>query len=147
MSQDLRLDRLRRMVESDPYAKTLGVEVELYGEAVRTITKTNDGLVGNVNLPALHGGVVGSLLMLTASLQLNAQLDEDERPTLLDIDIDYLRSGRVVPTYGSATVIRKGRRAATLHSRLWQEDEERPIATGRMSFLLQRDLKTQITLV
>lgn len=85
--------------------------------------------------------------MLTAALQLNVQMAEDERATLLDIDVDYLRSGRVIQTFGSATLIRKGRRAATLAARLWQEDEQRPIASGRMSFLLQRSEEAPLTLV
>jgi uncharacterized protein (TIGR00369 family) len=142
-----RLDRLKAIIDSDAYAKTLGLDVELRGDSVRTITNTTEDLVGNVNLPALHGGVVGSLLMLTAALQLNVQMAEDERATLLDIDVDYLRSGRVIQTFGSATLIRKGRRAATLAARLWQEDEQRPIASGRMSFLLQRSEEAPLTLV
>ena len=130
-------ERIKALLESDPYAGVLGLSVSIIDGAIQTKSETSHSLVGNVNLPALHGGVVGSLMMLTASLELHHQLDSNQSAMLLDMDVDYLRSGRVIPTYGRADLLRLGRRTATMTATLWQEDKNRPIAFSRMSFLVK----------
>ena len=62
----------------------------------------------------------------------------DRSPRLIDIDIDYLRSGKARPTYGQAEIVRGGRRMANIRAVLWQDDPERPIAIGRLQFLLPK---------
>jgi acyl-coenzyme A thioesterase PaaI-like protein len=57
-------------------------------------------------------------------------------PKPVDINIDYLRSGRGVTTYASARLARQGRRVVNVHSQLWQEDESKPIAALRGHLLL-----------
>ena len=61
-------ERIKALLESDPYAGVLGLSVSIIDGAIQTKSETSHSLVGNINLPALHGGVVGSLMMLTASL-------------------------------------------------------------------------------
>ena len=130
-------DRIKTLLESDPYAGVFGLSASIIDGAIQTKSETSQSLVGNINLPALHGGVVGSLMMLTASLELHYQLDGNQSAMLLDMDVDYLRSGRVIPTYGLADLLRLGRRTATMTATLWQEDKNRPIAFSRMSFLVR----------
>ena len=62
---------IRAVVESDPYAGVLGLSASIVDGAIQTMSETSQSLVGNINLPALHGGVVESLMMLTASLELH----------------------------------------------------------------------------
>ena len=130
-------ERIKALIESDPYAGVLGLSASIIDGAIQTKSETSQSLVGNINLPALHGGVVGSLMMLTGSLELHYQLDSNQTAMLLDMDVDYLRSGRVIPTYGRADLLRLGRRTATMTATLWQEDKNRPIAFSRMSFLVK----------
>ena len=128
---------IKAVVESDPYAGVLGLSASIVDGAIQTLSETSQSLVGNINLPALHGGVLGSLMMLTASLELHHQLDGNQSAIMLDMDADYLRSGRVIPTYGRAHLLRLGSRTATMTATLWQEDKNRPIAFSRMSFLVR----------
>ena len=130
-------ERIKALIELDPYAGVLGLSASIIDGAIQTKSETSQSLVGNINLPALHGGVVGSLMMLTGSLELHYQLDSNQTAMLLDMDVDYLRSGRVIPTYGRADLLRLGRRTATMTATLWQEDKNRPIAFSRMSFLVR----------
>ena len=67
-------ERIKALLDSDPYAGVLGLSVSIIDDAIQTRSETSQSLVGNINLPALHGGVVGSLMMLTASLELHLSL-------------------------------------------------------------------------
>jgi len=57
-------------------------------------------------------------------------------PKTIDISIDYLRSGRAVPTYGRALVTRQGRRVANVRAEIWQEERTKPIAAAHGHYLL-----------
>ncbi len=121
-----------------PYAAFLGVSLRVGPDGLETLTPDRADLIGNTNLPALHGGVVGSLLDITGMLTLVYLKALDRSPRLVDMDIDYLRSGQALPTHGRAEIVRAGRRMANVRARLWQDDPERPIAIGRLQFLFPK---------
>lgn len=119
-----------------PYARFLGIEVDLKGTELTTIMPFKDELIGNVNLPALHGGAIGAFLELTAVIQLLYDTACERLPKTIDVSVDYLRSGRPQPTYGRAIVTRHGRRVANVRSEIWQEERSRPIGVSHGHFLL-----------
>ncbi len=119
-----------------PYARFLGIEVDLKGSELTTVMPFKDDLVGNVNLPALHGGVIGAFLEITAVIQLLFDTSCERLPKTIDLSVDYLRSGRPQPTYGRAIVTRHGRRVANVRSEIWQEERSRPIGVSHGHFLL-----------
>ena len=121
-----------------PYAAFLGMSLSVGPDGLETSTPSRSELIGNTNLPALHGGVVGSLLDITGMLTLVFLKALDQSPRLIDMDIDYLRSGRAQSTHGRAEIVRGGRRMANVRAVLWQDDPERPIAIGRLQFLLPK---------
>ena len=121
-----------------PYALFLGVSLRQGSNGLETLTADRADLIGNTNLPAMHGGVIGSLLDITGMLTLVFLKALDRSPRLIDMDIDYLRSGQARPTYGRAEIVRGGRRMANVRAVLWQDDPERPIAIGRLQFLLPK---------
>src|SRR5437899_2014809 len=61
---------MKRIVEAIPYARFLGVEVERSDGALECILPFRHEIVGNPALPAVHGGVLGAFLELTALLHL-----------------------------------------------------------------------------
>lgn len=126
-----------------PYAAFLGVSLRVGPDGLETSTRSRADLIGNTNLPALHGGVIGSLLDITGMLTLVFLKALDQSPRLIDMDIDYLRSGQAQPTLGRAEIVRGGRRMANLRAVLWQDDPERPIAIGRLQFLLPKTETTR----
>jgi acyl-coenzyme A thioesterase PaaI-like protein len=124
------------LVARIPYARFLGIQVDRKGTELTTILPFRQELVGNVTLPALHGGAIGAFLEFTAVIQL---LFDDEcvrLPKTVDISIDYLRSGRPVTTYGRAFITKHGRRVANVRAEAWQEEHDRPIAIAHGHFLL-----------
>ncbi len=119
-----------------PYARFLGIEVELKGNELTTIMPFKEELVGNVNLPALHGGVIGAFLEITSVIQLLYDTSCERLPKTIDVSVDYLRSGRARPTYGRAIVTRHGRRVANVRSEIWQEERAKPVGVSHGHYLL-----------
>lgn len=127
---------MQAVVEMIPYARFLGIQVDQKGNEITTIMPFKQALVGNVNLPALHGGVIGAFLEMTAAIQLLFDTSCERLPKTIDVSIDYLRSGRPQPTFGRAIVTRHGRRVANVRSEIWQEERSKPIGLSHGHFLL-----------
>ncbi len=119
-----------------PYAQFLGLQVEQQGNEIITVLPFDEHLVGNINLPAIHGGAVGAMLEMTAVLQLLYDTACERLPKTVDVSFDYLRSARGVTTYGRAIVTRQGRRVANVRAELWQEERHKPVAAGHGHYLL-----------
>lgn len=119
-----------------PFARYLGVRCEERDGDIITVLDPAPQLVGNIRLPAMHGGVVGALLEMTAVLKLLYDTSCESLPRTIDVSFDYLRYARCEPTYGQAIVTRRGRRVANVQTRLWQEDSAKPIALCHGHYLL-----------
>ena len=104
-----RAQDMQALVEHLPYARFLGIAVDRKGNEITTILPFSDHLVGNTQLRALHGGVIGAFLEITSIVQLLFDTSCERLPKTIDISIDYLRSGKPVETYGRAIVTRHGR--------------------------------------
>ncbi len=127
---------LTALLEHIPYARFLGLEVEQQGNEIVTVLPFADHLVGNVNLPAIHGGAVGAMLEMTSVLQLIFDTACERLPKTVDVSFDYLRSARAMTTYGRAIVTRQGRRVANVRAELWQESRDKPVAACHGHYLL-----------
>jgi len=119
-----------------PYCEFLGVTASLRGDEVVLEMPFDVKLVGNPIIPALHGGVIGSLLETAAIAQAIFSTRAAKIPKPVDFTVDYLRTGRAVTSFAKARLARQGRRVVNVHAEMWQEDEARPIATLRGHFLL-----------
>lgn len=119
-----------------PYCRHLGVRAEVRDGALLLTMPFAPHLVGNMMLPALHGGVIGSLLETAAIAQVIWEIRGPRLPKPIDIAIDYLRSGRAVTSYARARIAKQGRRVVNVHAEMWQDDERKPIAALRGHMLL-----------
>lgn len=136
MSEDVGA-RLSAMLARIPYAQFLGVRAELAGDEMTLILPFSERLIGNVVLPALHGGVVGSFLEITALAQLSISVGLARQARPIDVTVEYLRSGRPVTSFARAEIKRIGRRVANVHVEAWQESRARPIAALHGHFALK----------
>lgn len=125
------------VLEHIPYARFLGVRIQQQGNEVITVLPFREQLIGNERLPAIHGGVIGALLEITSVLQVLFETSCQRLPKTVDVNFDYLRSGKAMTTYGRAIVNRQGRRVANVRSELWQENREKPIALSQGNYLLK----------
>ena len=90
--------------------------------------------IGNVFLPALHGGMLGGFIESCAVLFLYRQAGLAELPKMIDLSIDYLRSGKPETTYARCTLTRQGSRIANVAVEAWQSDPAKPIVVARCHF-------------
>lgn len=139
---------LRQMVDSVPYIQYLGVVFDRRGDELTAILPYREDLIGNPQLPALHGGVTAAFLEIAAVIGLswatrwNDIEDSEGEPTPLrlpktiDFTVDYLRSGLPRDAYARARVNRSGRRYASVHVEAWQDNRDRFFAQGTGHFLM-----------
>lgn len=127
---------MQAVVDEIPYARFLGVQVDIEGNELTTILPFRETLIGNTTLPALHGGALGAFLEMTSAMQLLYNTNCEALPKTIDISVDYLRSGRPVDCYGRAFVTRQGRRVANVRAEVWQEERDKPIAATHGHFLM-----------
>jgi uncharacterized protein (TIGR00369 family) len=131
-----RAQDMRALIEHIPYAQFLGIEVDRKGSEITTVMPFKESLIGNVTLPALHGGAIGAMLEITSVIQLLFDTSCERLPKTVDLSVDYLRSGKPVATYGRAIVTRQGRRVANVRAEIWQEEKAKPVAASHGHFLL-----------
>ena len=124
------------LIAAVPYCAWLGLSARVEAERVVLAMPFDAKLVGNPIIPAIHGGVIGSLLETAAIVQTVWATQSASIPKPIDITIDYLRTGRAVTSYASARLARQGRRVVNVHAQMWQDDEAKPIAALRGHFLL-----------
>ncbi len=133
--------RLAEILERIPYARYLGVRAELAGDEMTAILPFSQHLIGNPTLPAIHGGVIGAFMEMTAVAQLSvsqvsASTGLVRQPRTIDVTIEYLRSGRPQATFARATIKRAGRRIANVQVEAWQDTRSAPIAALHGHFLI-----------
>jgi uncharacterized protein (TIGR00369 family) len=127
---------LKAILEGIPYARFLGMRAEIAGDEMTAILPYSEKLIGNPLLPALHGGVTGAFMEMTAMAQLSVSERRESLPRPIGVTVEYLRSGKPVTTYARAQVKKVGRRIANVSVEAWQETRAAPIATLHAHFLL-----------
>ena len=126
-----------------PYASFLGVKLDEDTLGLLFRLPFEDRLVGNRDLPALHGGVVAAFMENAALLHLlHLEPKHIGIPKTIDFSIDYLRSAGPHESYARCEVTRLGRRVAQVQVRCWQEKPEVPVALARTHLLLNSDEPT-----
>lgn len=134
--RDGRKPDVGELLAAVPYCAHLGITGSVQDDRVLLQMPFGEHLIGNPILPALHGGVIGSLLETAALVTVIWETGISALPKPVDITIDYLRSGRPVTSFARARIARQGRRVVNVHSEMWQDDESRPIAGLRGHLLL-----------
>lgn len=124
------------LLERIPYARYLGLDIRPGQTGMEVHLPYREALIGNSMLPALHGGVIGALIEITACVAAQSHDPGIRRPRILNCNIDYLRSARTQSTFASAEIIRQGRRTGLVQVDCRQEGTSAPIASGRVQLLI-----------
>ena len=130
---------LEAFLQRVPYVRFLGMQVELAGDEMTAVLPFAQHLIGNPTIPALHGGVIGAFLEMTALAQLSIAQPARRVPKTIDVTIEYLRPARAQPTYARAILRKVGRRVANVQVEAWQESRAQPVAGLTGHFLLRTD--------
>jgi len=124
------------MLDLIPYSAFIGAQAKVEDDEVLYWLDRRPSNIGNPSLPAIHGGVIGGFLELSASVEILYELDVSLLPKVVDFSLDYLRPGRYKTIYANCTVLRQGSKLVNVTATAWQDDVGRPIATARCHFLL-----------
>jgi uncharacterized protein (TIGR00369 family) len=119
-----------------PYVRFLGVELSIVDGDVLAKMPFKEQLIGNFMLPALHGGTIGALLESTAAIKLLWSAETEQLPKIINITVEYLRSGKPADVYAQAFITKHGRRVVNVRCEAWQGERDRPIAIAHSHFLL-----------
>ena len=130
---------LEAFLQRVPYVRFLGMQVEMAGDEMTAVLPFAQHLVGNPMLPALHGGVIGAFMELTALAQLALTQPGQHVPKTIDVNIEYLRPGRPQALYARANLRKVGRRVANVQVEAWQESRSQPVAGLTGHFLLRSE--------
>lgn len=122
-----------------PYAGFLGLRCTVEGDDLITTMAAGDHLIGNPALPAIHGGALGALLESAAAFALIWSAQTALLPRTITFTVDYLRPARPVDTHAHCTIVRHGRRVATVRAQAWQDDRAQPVVAAHGHFLIKRD--------
>jgi len=126
------------IINSIPYAKTLGVKAEISDEGLILILPYKESNIGNPTLPALHGGAIGGFMEVCALAELRRRSLKIPFSKPIGINIDYLRRGNPVVTYARAVIFKEGSRVANVRVRAWQSSRDEPIAALSGHFLVPK---------
>lgn len=130
---------LTTFLERSPYIRFLGMTAALEGDLLTARLPYRKRLIGNPMIPALHGGVLGAFMEMTALAQLAVAEPSRRMPKTIDVTIEYLRPGKPQDLFARADLRKVGRRIANVHVECWQESAAQPVAALRGHFLLRQD--------
>lgn len=120
-----------------PYAELLNLRVEETDDGPLWVMPFAEDVVGRPGF--LHGGAIAGLLEIAAFSGLSRAIGDDKvamKP--ITVTVDYLRGGGDADTFATAIVERLGTRVANVEAVAWQKERTSPIASARLSFLLER---------
>ncbi len=126
-----------RLAEAIPYARWMQIAPENGTGELLTRMRFHPELIGNTNLPAIHGGTLGAMLEMTAIFHLLWETETQTVPKIVNITVDYLRSAGPRDVLARATVTKQGRRMVNVFVEAWQDDRAKPVATANAHFLVK----------
>jgi uncharacterized protein (TIGR00369 family) len=95
-------------------------------------------LIGDPMRPALHGGVVSTLLDTTGGIAAFTAVRPGDLLSTVDLRVDYLRPAALRDVVAEGRVIRLGNRVAVCDVMAYQDDPEKPVATGKGVYNVKR---------
>ena len=124
-----------------PFNKFLGITVDEASEGyVRLQLPFRNEYIGDASRPALHGGVISTLIDTAGGFAVWTQLASiEDRVSTIDLRVDYLAPGAPEPLCADATIVRVGNRVGVVDVRCWQPSQPaRTVATGKAVYNIKR---------
>ena len=124
------------MEELVPFNRLLGVQVrELEKGRALLALPFRKQFIGDPRRPALHGGILSTLIDAAAGTAVLAYFDEPVRTSTVDIRVDFMNPGPPEELLAEARVNRMGNRVAVLHVSVYATNApDTIIAEGRAVF-------------
>ncbi len=124
----------QQLIADTPFAQWLGVQVTKDGSEVLVRVPFNEMLVGNSRIRAIHGGIMASILEITAAATLAAHDPAAARLRPISMQTNYLKSTKDTDIWARGIIRKIGRRIDTIEAIAWQLDPEKPVAIAVCDF-------------
>lgn len=123
-----------------PFNQLLGIEVsELKEGCARLEIPFRPEFIGDPFRPALHGGVMSSLIDAAGGAAVYTLITPPDTVSTIDLRVDYLRPGALERIVCTAQVIRPGNRVASVDMVVFHPSSpEHLIAVGRGVYNVKR---------
>lgn len=129
------------MHEKVLFNKFLGLRVDHLGDGeARMLAPFREEFIGDPFRPALHGGVISTLLDTCGGLAVFTTLEDiRDRTSTVDLRVDYLRPGRKEDLLAQACIVRAGNRVAVVNLKAYHPGaEDAPVASGTGVYNVRR---------
>ena len=123
-----------------PFNKFLGIKLERMDEGfVRLCLPYRPEFIGDASRPALHGGVISTLIDVCGGMAVWTKISLEDRVSTIDLRVDYLSPGAPESLYAEATVVRVGNRVGVTDVRCFQAaTPDHTVATGKAVYNIKR---------
>jgi uncharacterized protein (TIGR00369 family) len=123
-----------------PFNKFLGITVEEARTGyAKLLLPYRAEYIGDASRPALHGGVISTLIDTCGGFAVWTQIETQDRVSTIDLRVDYLAPGHAEPLVAEAQVVRVGNRVGVVDVRCWQPSApDRTVATGKAVYNIKR---------
>jgi uncharacterized protein (TIGR00369 family) len=131
---------LRFLEDLVPFNKFLGMRIAEAGDGfLRLELPFRPEFIGDQARPALHGGVISTLIDTCGGFAVWTKIAVDDRVSTIDLRVDYLSPGAPEALIAEARVVRVGNRVAVTDVRVFQpSDPDRTVATGKAVYNIKR---------
>jgi uncharacterized protein (TIGR00369 family) len=127
------------MEELIPFNRLLGLKlVSAESGHVRVRIPFREELVGDVWRPALHGGVISTLVDVTGGATVFTIMAAGDRVSTVDLRVDYLRPARKDDLLCEGRLLRSGNRVAVTQMSVTQPGSDDVVADGRAVYNIRR---------
>jgi len=128
------------LLERIPFHKLLGLRVyDAENGRAKAELPFRPELIGDPLRPAIHGGVLATLLDACGGFAVWGKLTVEDRVSTFDLRIDYLAPANAETLLAEAEIVRVGNRVAVVDIRCWQASApEKIIATGKGVYNIRR---------
>jgi uncharacterized protein (TIGR00369 family) len=132
---------LQQLVETFiPFNRYLGVRLEETRDGLcRLRLPFREEFIGDPMRPALHGGLIATLIDTCGGIAVWTQLRLEDRVSTIDLRVDYLSPGAAELLFAEAKVVRAGNRVGVVDIRCYQPSRpEVTVATGKGVYNIKR---------
>lgn len=129
-------EAFEHLLDQSPYARTIGMKIQLTEGQLEFYLPFAPHNIGNDQMPALHGGLIGGFMEMAAIMHMVCIQDDAKTPKTVDFSIDYLRPGFARDLYAACSVTKHGKQVANVQVTAWQESPDKPVAIARAHLLL-----------
>ncbi len=120
------------MEQHIPLNRWLGMKVVSADEGCFQLkVPFREELIGDPVRPALHGGVMSTLIDTAGGGAAWTVIEDGQRVSTVDLTVDYLRPGPTASIVATARVVRKGNRVVLTTIEVHPEGEDDLLALGR----------------